>query len=189
VEGRRNTAPSTWPTSAGQIGKCLAPPGRDDALNWSPSLTPPMRRKHGAALGFALATVGVLPMGLQAGESAGADADVEVPLLRGVGAHDPRGRVDPDKAPWRASGKLQVTSLNLLGSSRTGTLVGPLMVLTAAHCVHKISTQYKFPPGSWHFLIGYDRGLYAAHAVGVKINTGPATTTADQARPLAVIGR
>jgi protease YdgD len=124
-------------------------------------------------------------MGPQAEESAGADAGVAVPLLPGVGAHDPRGSPDPDKAPWRAIGKLQVTSLNLLRSSCTGTLVGPSMVLTAAHCVHKISTQYKFPPGSLHFLIGYDRGLYAAHAVGVKIKTGPGY---DPGRPSETLG-
>jgi protease YdgD len=59
------------------------------------------------------------------------------------------------------------------------------MVLTAAHCVHKISTQYKFPPGSLHFLIGYDRGLYAAHAVGVKIKTGPGY---DPGRPSETLG-
>ena len=42
-----------------------------------------------------------------AAESASGDARPMTPLLRGVGAHDPRGRLDPDKLPWRAVGKLQ----------------------------------------------------------------------------------
>ena len=145
----------------------------DDALNWLPSLTPPTRRTHGAALGFAvaLAALTALPRGLQAGESASAGARVPAPLLPGVGAHDPRGRLDPDKVPWRAVGKIQVASLNL-HKSCTGTLVGPSTVLTAAHCVFNPLTQRNFSPELLHFLIGYDGSHYAGHAIGIKFESG-----------------
>jgi protease YdgD len=92
--------------------------------------------------------------------------------LPGVGTRDPRGRFDPEKVPWRAVGKLQAVALNLRILC-TGTLVNPSTVLTAAHCVFNPRTQHNFPPGSLHFLIGYDSGRYAGHATGVKIQTAP----------------
>jgi protease YdgD len=92
--------------------------------------------------------------------------------MRGVGSHDPRARLDPEKLPWRAVGKLQATSTNLRVIC-TGTLVGASTVLTAAHCVYNPRTQTSFSPGSVHFLIGYSGGRYAGHAIGVKIETGP----------------
>jgi protease YdgD len=146
----------------------------DDALNWSPSLTPPTRRTQGAALGFAvaLAALAALPRGLQAGESASAGARVPAPLLPGVGAQNPRGLLDPDKVPWRAVSKIQVAFLNL-HKTCTGTLVGPSTVLTAAHCVFNPLTQRNFSPESLHFLTGYDGSLYAGHAIGIKFESGP----------------
>jgi protease YdgD len=141
---------------------------------------------HGATLAFAVALV-VLAVsldGLRAGESAAADARIGTPLLPGLGAHDPRGRLDPDKVPWRAVGKFQVASLNLR-SFCTGTLVGPSTVLTAAHCVFNPLTHRNFPPGSLHFLIGYDGSRYVGHGVGVKLKTGPGF---DYSRPSETIG-
>jgi protease YdgD len=147
------------------------------------SLTARIRR---AALGFAVALSALASsaVGSEAEESKGGGARILAPLLPGLGAHDPRGRLDPDKVPWRAVGKLQATSLNLSGSC-TGTLVGPSTVLTAAHCVYNPRTQRYFPPGSLHFLIGYNGSLYAGHAVGVKVETGPGY---DPARPVETIG-
>jgi protease YdgD len=141
---------------------------------------------HGATVGFvfALVMLGVSPHGLQAGESAVVDAGSEAPLLPGVGARDPRGRLDPDKIPWRAVGKLEATALNLRLLC-TATLVGPSTVLTAAHCVYNPRTQRNFAPESLHFLIGYDRNRYAGHAIGVKLEIGPAY---DPSRPAETIG-
>jgi protease YdgD len=129
---------------------------------------------HGATLPFAVALVvfAVSLDGLRAGESAAADARIETPLLPGLGAHDPRGRLDPDKAPWRAVGKLQAVALNFRMLC-TGTLVGLSTVLTAAHCVYNPRTGRNFAPGSLHFLIGYDASRYAEHAIGIKLETGP----------------
>jgi protease YdgD len=149
----------------------------------------PTRRMHGATLAFAIALV-VLAVsldGLRAGESAAADARIGTPLLPGLGAHDPRGRLDPDKVPWCAVGKLQIASLNLRRFC-TGTLVGPSTVLTAAHCVLNPLTRRNFPPGSLHFLIGYDGSRYVGHGEGVKLEIGPASATAGRPRRSAAIG-
>jgi protease YdgD len=129
---------------------------------------------HGATLGFAvaLAVLGASLEGLRAGESPRAIAPMETPLLPGLGAHDPRDRLDPDGVPWRAIGKLQAVSLNLRVLC-TETLVGPSTLLTAAHCVYNPRTQRNFPPESLHFLIGSDGSRYAGHATGVRLETGP----------------
>lgn len=127
-----------------------------------------------AALVLALAVAWAISPAilLEAGESASGGAGIPPPLLPGIGAHDPRVRLDPDAIPWRAVGKVQATSLNVRQIC-TGTLVGPSAVLTAAHCVFNRLTQHNFPPGSLHFLIGYNGSRYAGHAIGVKLETGP----------------
>jgi V8-like Glu-specific endopeptidase len=146
-----------------------------------PAAWRPTRRVHGATLGFAVALMAfaLSPGGLQAGESASADARTGAALLPGLGAHDPRGRLDPDQAPWRAIGKLQAATLNLRVLC-TGTLVGPSTVLTAAHCVYNPRTQRRFLPETLHFLIGYDGSRNAGHATGVRLETGPGY---DPSRP------
>jgi protease YdgD len=84
---------------------------------------------------------------------------------------DRRLRVNPDSVPWRAVGKLQAVSENFRETC-TGTLVGPTLVLTAAHCLFNPRTGHFFPPGSVHFLIGFAGGRYAGHAVGTAIEIG-----------------
>jgi protease YdgD len=105
-------------------------------------------------------------------------------LLPGIGSHDPRVPVRVDALPWRAIGKLQATSGSLYESC-TGTLVGQALVLTAAHCVFNPRTQRDFPPSSLHFLVGYDRGHYAGHAIGRRIEVGAGY---DPRRPAATRG-
>ncbi|MEZ5668205.1 MAG: trypsin-like serine protease [Alphaproteobacteria bacterium] len=90
-----------------------------------------------AALGLALA-LAVPPAPVAAGDcrrtadgtclsapAAGGDA------LFGVLGADDRTPVDPVDWPWRAIGRLDFAS----GSYCTGSLVGPRLVLTAAHCL------------------------------------------------------
>lgn len=107
-----------------------------------------------------------------------------MPIIPGVGSHDPRVPVSVAAAPWRAIGKLQATSGNLYESC-TGTLIAPALVLTAAHCVFNPRTQHNFPPNSLHFLLEFDRGRYAGHEVGRRIEVGPGY---DPHRPAATRG-
>jgi protease YdgD len=99
-------------------------------------------------------------------------AQDQLPPLPGIGPHDPRVRVDPDVAPWRAVGKLQATS-GRIHEACTGTLIGPALVLTAAHCVFNPQTRHNFLPSSLHFLTGYRGEDYAGHAIGIRLMTGP----------------
>jgi len=88
-----------------------------------------------------------------------------------AGGLDRRLRVDPDTVPWRAIGKLQAVLENFRKTC-TGTLVGPALVLSAAHCLFNPRTGRFFPPGSVHFLIGYGGGRYVGHAVGTAVEIG-----------------
>jgi hypothetical protein len=102
-------------------------------------------------------------------------------------------RLDPEKVPWRAVGKLQVASFYLRRFC-TGTLVGPSTVLTAAHCVFNPLTKRNFQPESLHFLIGYNGSRYAGAGVGVKLEIGPGYAVSgvqsinDPSRPYETIG-
>ena len=57
--------------------------------------------------------------------------------------------------------------------------------MTAAHCVFNRLTRRNFPPGSLHFLIGYQSGRYIGHAIGVKLETGLGY---DPSRPYETVG-
>jgi protease YdgD len=144
------------------------------------------RSRCAVALAFAatVAMSGFSPTRSQAEERASPDARVLAPFLLGLGAHDPRGRLDPDKIPWCAVGKLQIASVSF-HQSCTATLVGPATVLAAAHCAFNPRTQRYHLPGSLHFLFGYDGSRYAGHAIGIKIETGPGY---DPSRPRETIG-
>jgi protease YdgD len=147
----------------------------------------PTVRIRRAALGIVVALSAFAfftAVGSETEERKGDGARILAPLFPGLGGHDPRGRLDPDKVPWRAVGKLQVSSLNLRRYC-TGTLIGPSTVLTAAHCVYNPLTQRYFPAESLHFLIGYNGSLYAGHAVGIKVETGPGY---DPVRRMETIG-
>src|SRR4051812_47543960 len=102
-------------------------------------------------------------------------------LLPGVGPVDPRVPVDAAQPPWRALGRVQTE----LGARCTGFLVGPRTVLTAAHCLYRPTTHAYVQPDSVHFLLGFDRGRYAAHARVAAFATGPGY---DPAREGETIG-
>ncbi|WP_187830381.1 trypsin-like serine peptidase [Siccirubricoccus phaeus] len=82
------------------------------------------------------------------------------PLLPGVGPQDPRQPVAVAAAPWRALGRVQLE----IGGFCTGALIGPRQVLTAAHCLVGGRSRQMVRPSSVHFLLGYERGAYVAHA-------------------------
>jgi protease YdgD len=58
-------------------------------------------------------------------------------------------------------------------------------VVTAAHCLFNRRTRQYSPPGSLHFLIGYNGSSYAGHAIGVSMKVGEGY---DPVRPKETIG-
>jgi protease YdgD len=139
---------------------------------------------RGFAAAIVVAGLAFLTWASQAEEKIAGSGYISAPPLSGIGAHDPRIRVDPDAVPWRAVGKLQAVSMNLR-TLCTATLVGQSTVVTAAHCVFNRRTQHNFPPGSLHFLIGYNGFRYAGHATGVMVKIGDGY---DPGRPRETIG-
>jgi protease YdgD len=133
------------------------------------------------ALSAALSMIATLA---HADERVNPQAEIEPLRLPGVGAHDPRLRIDPNAAPWRAVGKLQASAGSFYMSC-TGTLVGANTVLTAAHCLYSPRTRNYLPATYFHFLIGYDGDQPKAHALGVRYVIGPGF---DPANPLKTPG-
>ena len=81
----------------------------------------------------------------------------------GLIGEDDREIVPSTKAPWNAVGRI-----NIAGYRRTrhctGTLVGPDLVVTAAHCLIDRWTGEPFRPDNIHFVAGMERGRFSAHS-------------------------
>lgn len=101
------------------------------------------------------------------------------PALPGLGPEAARVPVDIDSAPWRGVVRVQIET----GGRCTGALVGPRVVLTAAHCLFGSGTGRPVQPSSVHVLVGYARGSYAGHARAVSFVIGPAFTAGPRLRP------
>ncbi|HYG86353.1 MAG TPA: serine protease [Azospirillum sp.] len=90
--------------------------------------------------------------------------------LPGLGTVDRRVPVDVAEDPWRSVGKVQTN----LGGRCTSVLVGPRLVLTAAHCLFNPRTQAMLPASSLHVLFGYHRGEYRTHVTVERYAFDPA---------------
>jgi len=116
--------------------------------------------------------------------SAAADDSLVAPSRSPLGGLQDRllrPRVSADEMPWRGVGKLQGVD-GRLHTACTGALVGPHTVLTAAHCMYNPRTKEPFPPGTLHFLLGFEFEGYAGHAVVMSFVTGSGFRLADTVR-------
>ncbi len=136
-----------------------------------------------ASLSLCRAAVAVAILVISAAARA-EDGPIAPPRLLGIGAHDPRVRIDPNAVPWRAVGKLQATAGSFYMSC-TGTLVAPRIVLTAAHCLYNPRTQRYWPATTVHFLVGYDGDQPKGHARGLRFVIG---TGYDPTKPAQTAG-
>ncbi|WP_025899680.1 trypsin-like serine peptidase [Sneathiella glossodoripedis] len=87
-------------------------------------------------------------------------------VKRGIKGVDDRSRIDITAYPWRAIGRV-----NNDGRFCTGVLVGENKVLTAAHCLWNNRTNRWSKARFFHFVLGYEKGEYAAHAKGLAYLT------------------
>jgi protease YdgD len=120
----------------------------------------------------------------------GGEARAQNPLLPGIGASDHRVAVDSGVKPWSAIGRVN----RRIGGYCTGSVVGPRLVLTAAHCLWNKRTAAWLPPQSLHFVAGYGHEKYLADADIVRFVIAPgydpakaATFAGNLARDWAVL--
>lgn len=91
------------------------------------------------------------------------------PRLPGIQGTDDRVMLDPTAWPWTALGRVNRDTAGFC----TGVLVGPDLVLTADHCLYHDRTGRLMAPNRLHFLAGYRRGEYRAHARGRRYVRAP----------------
>ena len=121
------------------------------------------------SFGPALALVAALLAAL-AGVHQAASARVIPPsVLPGLGPGAARAIVDADRPPWRGVVRVQTE----IGQHCSGALVGPRLVLTAAHCLFGRGTGQLVRPASVHVLVGSSHGDYAGHARATSLEIGP----------------
>ncbi|HMR32519.1 MAG TPA: trypsin-like serine protease [Geminicoccaceae bacterium] len=130
------------------------------------------RRCGAAALAVAMA-LAVPP--------AGARSAPAVPGI--VGSDDRVAQPQASQWPWTAIGRINRAS----GGFCTGTLVAEGRVLTAAHCLWNRRSGAMLAPGRLHFLAGWWRGRYLAHATAARIVTDPALAFDRQGRPRSAV--
>lgn len=87
-----------------------------------------------------------------------------------TGSEPHREIVDSNAYPWSSIGKVGAA-----GGHCTAAVIGPNQILTAAHCLHMISSLEKrfLPPAQIHFLLGYVKGEYRVHRIASQYTISP----------------
>ncbi len=79
---------------------------------------------------------------------------------------------------WNAIGRVNVPH-----GFCTGTLVGPSEVLTVAHCLFHPRQRRLYDPEEVHFVAGWRRGAFVAHARAASFRTAPGLTFGADGAP------
>jgi protease YdgD len=114
-------------------------------------------------VGLALALLGLM---LLAGI---VSADGTQSAIVGIEGQDDRTPLESGEWPWSALGRIN----REIGGHCTGALIGPDLVLTAAHCLYNFKDRRWTIPMEVHFVAGYHRGEYREHARAQKFTISP----------------